>query len=258
MRTQTAILHAGIIALACSHALAGQAAYSNFGNFVSNAGNIGQSSAVTLANAPMIVPFVSNTASMRVVFDEAASVNTIRVLSPMQFIQTSGNTGSPTAGLPTDGPSNFDPRTPQGNRQADISGLAPLRVSIYASAADVESRTAYASTDFSAGSFASNLWGDNASFLELTFDLGSSLDLAAGDWFVEVAQVDPASAQFFLALGEGDSLHRFNTTTLDLEGSNFEFALEIGSTVLIPIPAAGSLGIAGLIALGARARRRSL
>jgi hypothetical protein len=256
MRTSTVILNAGAIALTASSALAGQAAFSNFGNFTSNAGNIAQSSAVTLANAPMIVPFFSNTASMRVVLGQAAAVDTVRVLTPTLFVQNQSPMTTRN-GLATDPTGDLDPRDVPSSA-ADMSGLAPLRVSFYASAADVESRTAFSSIDFSAGSFTADTWGENNSFLELTFGLGQSLDLTAGEWFVEVAQVDPASAQFFLALGDGIGLHRFNTTTHALEGSNFEFALEIGSTVIIPIPAAGSLGITGLIALGARVRRRSL
>ncbi len=255
MRTKTAILNASALALAASSALAGHTAYTNFGAFASNPGTIAQASAVTLANAPMIEPFVSNTASMRVVLDDAASVDTIRVLTPTLFVQNTSPM-TPRIGLGADPASDFDPR-PSPSAAADISGLAPLRVSIYASAADVESRNAFTSFDYSAAMVQSSVWDTNAGFLALTFDLGSSLDLEAGDWFIEVAQIDPDAAQFFLALGDGEGLHRFDTSTNALVGSDFQFALEIGSSVLIPIPAAGSLGIAGLIALGARARRRA-
>ncbi len=254
MRTQTVILNAGALALVASAAIAGPTAYTNFGAFAGSPGTIAQASAVTLANAPMIEPFASNTASMRIVLGEAASIDTIRVLTPTLFVQAAPPM-TPRIGIDADPSSDLDPRR-LPSAAADISGLAPLRVSIYASAADVESRNAFTSFDYTSDMVQTSVWDANAGFLALSFDLGSSLDLDAGDWFIEVAQIDPASAQFFLALADGEGLHRFDTNTHDLVGSDFQFALEVGSSVLIPIPTAGSLGIAGLIALGARARRR--
>lgn len=253
MRHAAAIVSIVSLAPLSCGALAGSVAFSNFANFVGDAGSGGQTSAVTAANAAIVQPFVSNTASMQVVLGEAASVRTVHVLAPLAYVADASSMPG-RIGLGADPMGDVDPRdTP--SPAADGSSLAPLRVSIYASAADVASRNAFAAVDFSAGAYGSSIWGANPAFYDLSFDLGATFDLGAGDWFIEVAQVDPGAAQFFLAIREGAGMHRFDPFTMQFGASGYEFALELGSGVVIPLPTGGALAMMGLSAIAARRRR---
>ncbi|MGP1308638.1 MAG: hypothetical protein ACTS27_00380 [Phycisphaerales bacterium] len=253
MRTPSVILLATSAAAVSCAASAGSVAYSNFGDFAASPGNLAQASAVTAGNTPMVVPFLSNTASMRIVLDAAADVSSVRVLTPTLFVDRALH-DMPQVNLGADPSGDIDPRDVPSTA-GDPSSLAPLRVSIYASAADVQSRTTFASMDFGAGDYDFSLWSANDSFYEVAFDLGGAMNLTAGEWFIEVAQIDPVATQFFLAVGSGDGLHRFDPDTMNLMNSSLQFALELGDGVVIPLPASGALAIMGLSAVAARRRR---
>lgn len=256
MRTpQNIIVLTSLLGACAAGALGGPIVFTNFDDFVANPGFSAQASAVTASNDAIVVPFESNTASMQVMLSDAQTVRTIRVLAPTLFVQ-SASPMTPRAGYNADPAGHLDPRdTP--SPASDAASLAPLRVSIYASAADVESRNAFASVDFNAGEYAHALWSENSAFYEIGFDLGATLDLGAGDWFFEVAQIDPAATQFFLALGDGNGMHRFDTNSGSLVGSNFDFALEIGAGVVIPLPTGGAMGLVGMTILAIARRRRA-
>lgn len=255
MRTGRDIFLTSLLAACAGSAFGGSIVFSNFAGFVTNPGSIAQASAVTASNDAIVVPFQSNTASMQVTLAEAQSVRTVRVLAPTLFVQNASPM-MPRVGYNADPAGDLDPRdipTPA----SDAGSLAPLRVSIYASAADVESRNAFASADFGAGEYTHSLWSDNGAFYEVGFDLGATFDLGAGDWFFEVAQIDPDPTQFFLALGEGSGMHRFDVNSGALVGSNFDFALEIGAGVVIPLPTGGAMGLVGMTVLAIARRRRA-
>lgn len=255
MRTRRDIFLTILIAGCAGSAVGGPIVFSNFADFVANPGLIAQASAVTSSNDAIVIPFASNTASMQVVLSEAQSVRTVRVLAPTIFVQYA-SPNMPRVGINADPSSSLDPRDVPSSA-SDAGSLAPLRVSIYASASDVESRNALASVDFGAGDYTHALWADNGAFYEIAFDLGATFDLGAGDWFIEVAQIDPDPTQFFLALGAGSGMHRFDVNTGALTGSEFDFALEIGAGVIIPLPTGGAMGLVGMTVLAIARRRRA-
>jgi hypothetical protein len=255
MRTHRDIFLTTLLAACAGSAFGGPTVYSNFADFVSNQGFIAQASAVTASNDAIVVPFQSNTASMQVMLDNAQSVRTVRVLAPTLFVQNA-SPGIPGVVFNTDPSSALDPRDAPASA-SDAGSLAPLRVSIYSSASDVESRNAFVSVDFGAGDYTHAVWGLNSAFYEIGFDLGATFDLDAGDWFIEVAQIDPDPTQFFLALGAGSGMHRFDVNTGALTGSDFDFALEIGAGVIIPLPTGGAMGLIGMTVLAIARRRRA-
>jgi hypothetical protein len=255
MRTRRDIFLTSLLAACAGCAFGGPTVFSNFADFVANPGLVAQASAVTAANDAIVVPFQSNTASMQVVLSEAQSVRTVRVLAPTLFVQNA-SPNMPRVGFNADPSGAIDPRDVPAPA-SDAGSLAPLRVSVYASAADVESRNAFASVDFGAGDYTHAVWGLNSAFYEIGFDLGATFDLGAGDWFIEIAQVDPDATQFFLALGAGSGMHRFDVNTGALTGSGFDFALEIGAGVIIPLPTGGAMGLVGMTVLAIARRRRA-
>src|SRR5690606_27024249 len=160
MRTTTILPSAVALGAIAGASFAGGAGggqvYSNFARFGNGDVSIGQASAVTGANAPIVTPFESNTASMRVSLDQAAAITTVSVLSDIQYLPDQAS-ARPGSGLHAEGGADLG----GGRGPAGVSGpvdLGAMRVSFYASAADAAARLTYASVDFDASSVLMGAW----------------------------------------------------------------------------------------------------